>query len=96
VAATDIFTLLTADDILAGAFGNVASGSRLDTGDGFGTFLVHYGAGSSFGANNLVLTDFRSSRVAVPEPTPIFLLVPGLLVLWLRRRAGHSLQRRHV
>src|SRR5207245_1148383 len=37
-----IFTVLTAGGGLTGGFANVASGSRLTTADGFGSFVVTY------------------------------------------------------
>jgi len=39
---TDTFVILTSDQNLAGAFDNVASGARLVTADGFGSFRVDY------------------------------------------------------
>jgi PKD repeat protein len=42
VAPGDTFIVLTAGGSLTGAFSNVASGARLTTADGFGSFLVTY------------------------------------------------------
>jgi hypothetical protein len=42
VQNTDTFVILTADQILAGAFDNVASGARLITSDGLASFQVDY------------------------------------------------------
>ena len=56
--SSDTLTVLDAGNI-ANAFGNVASGERLETLDGAGSFLVSYGVGSAFDANQLVLSDFR-------------------------------------
>lgn len=56
--ATDTFTVLDSTGALTGEFENVANAARLDTTDGRGSFLVHYGAGSAFDANQIVLTDF--------------------------------------
>jgi hypothetical protein len=64
VAAGDEFTLMTANAALTGSFLNVASGSRINTLDGFASFLVSYGAGSAFGADRVVLSDVQ----LVPEP----------------------------
>ena len=51
VTNSDTFTLLISSSAFVGAFTNIASGRRLTTSGGFGTFLVTY-TGS-----NLVLTD---------------------------------------
>ncbi len=50
---SDMFTLLTADT-LVGALANVADGSRLDTLDGEGSFLVRYNGTN----NSVVLSEF--------------------------------------
>ncbi len=85
VSGGAIFTLLTADFPLTGAFSDVANGARLATIDGLGSFVVHYGAGSAYGANNLVLTS------AIPEPSSFALLLGGAGVLGLfRRRSRHA------
>jgi hypothetical protein len=76
-----IFTLLTSNSLLTGVFDNIASGARLTTADGLASFQVNYGAGSKYGANNLVLSDPR----AVPEPASIVLLAGGALALSLFR-----------
>ena len=52
VTNDDTFTLLASTFNFSGVFTNVASGSRLTTSDGFGTFLVTYSG------SNLVLSDF--------------------------------------
>jgi hypothetical protein len=80
VSDSNIFTLLTADAPLTGAFSDVANGARLATADGLGSFVVHYGAGSAYGANNLVLTN------AIPEPSIFVMLLVGVAVLPLVRR----------
>ncbi len=51
------FVLLTSHTALTGTFNNVANGARLTTADGLASFQVNYGPGSSYGANNLVLSD---------------------------------------
>ena len=51
------FVLLTSQTALTGTFNNVANGARLTTADGLASFQVNYGPGSSYGANNLVLSD---------------------------------------
>jgi hypothetical protein len=59
VSAGDQLTVLEAGAPLAGAFANVASGARVVTQPNLGSFAVSYGAGSPFGANRVVLGDFR-------------------------------------
>lgn len=49
------FTLLTSNQSITGAFGNVDSGSRLATADGGGTFLVTYVG------NSVVIGDFQAT-----------------------------------
>jgi hypothetical protein len=63
LTSSHIFTVLTSDEPLAGSFTNVASGARLATEDGLGTFLVSYGAGSG-NPNAVVLSDFLAAPVA--------------------------------
>jgi hypothetical protein len=77
VSPTDTFTVLTATS-LTGSFSNVASGSRLQTNFGQGSFLVTYSG------NSIVLSNFDP----VPEPSTWALLVmgTGALVLIARRR----------
>jgi hypothetical protein len=90
VQYTDLFTVVTADSTFSGAFGNVASGARLNTSDGYGSFLVNY-SGTS-----LQLSQY------VPEPGA-YALAAGLGLVgfglwrrgaWVRvlrpRRFGHS------
>jgi hypothetical protein len=57
----DMFTILKAAGGLAGAFTNVVTGQRLDTVDGLGSFLVHYGIGSALDANQIILAAFELS-----------------------------------
>jgi hypothetical protein len=68
---------------LAGDFANVAPGGRLFLPDGQGSFEVHYGVGSAFGARQVVLTHFDFTPI--PEPTTAVLLLLGLGWLILRR-----------
>ncbi len=82
--ASDVLTILTALSPLTQSFSNVSNGGRLDSIDGRGSFLVHYGAGSVFDAASVVLSDF----VALPEPGTIALLT--ILVLVVRRRQAAS------
>jgi T5SS/PEP-CTERM-associated repeat protein len=51
------FVVLEAISI-TGAFANAASGQRLPTADGAGSFAVHYGDGSPFDPTQVVLSDF--------------------------------------
>lgn len=84
LSGTETFTILTAAS-LSGAFANIASGARLVTADGNGSFLVSYGAGSPFSANSVVLSSFAP----IPEPSTWILLAlggAGTLVAARRRR----------
>ena len=74
------FTLLTSQD-LSGVFDNVASGARLTTADGTASFQVNYGAGSPYGADNVVLSDPQ----AVPEPASRLLFAGGAMIVGLFR-----------
>jgi hypothetical protein len=85
IKSTDVFTILTTDYTLNGAFADVASGDRLVTTDGAGSFRVNYRG------DDVILSDFQGS---VPEP-PSFtlLLIPiGLAAGWFgfRGSAGSS------
>ena len=53
ITASDKFTVLNSNSPLNGSFANVTSGSRLDTTDGFGSFIVGY-AGSTVSLTNFV------------------------------------------
>ncbi len=55
VTNSDVFTVLSATSTFTGVFNNVASGTRLLTSDGFGSFVVTY-TGS-----NVVLSNFLTS-----------------------------------
>ncbi len=85
VSDSDTFILLTADSDIIGSFNNVASGDRLLTADGLGSFVVHYGVSSPGDASQLVLGDFQ----LIPEPTTFGLLAlsSGGLIVRRRRRA---------
>ena len=56
-ANSDSFTVLTAGTPITGAFINVASGARLNTSDGSGSFVVTYNG------NSIVLSNFQASSV---------------------------------
>ena len=79
--SSDVFILAEAGSI-SGSFANAASGSRLSTVDGFGSFLVSYGQGSAFNADAVVL----SESAAVPEPSAAILCIAGMVSVTLRRR----------
>jgi autotransporter-associated beta strand protein len=57
------FTIQSAGT-LSGSFANAPNGSRLDTIDGSGSFLVNYGSGSAFNPNHVVLSDFMAEGLA--------------------------------
>lgn len=75
---------LASSSVLTGTFTNAANGARIATTDGRFTFLVNYGAGSSFGVNDVVISGFQG----VPEPSTWALLLSGAgyLALAIRRR----------
>jgi fibronectin-binding autotransporter adhesin len=57
----DVFTIADSAT-LVGSFANVLSGGRVNlTSGGVGSFRVHYGTGSPFGSDKLVLTDFQGT-----------------------------------
>jgi len=78
---------------MSGSFLNVASGGRLETADGSGSFEVDYGGSGPY-ANEIVLSNFETG--SVPEPFGITsLLLAGVAVLplrQLRRPRSHSHQ----
>ncbi len=76
VTAADTFDLLHSDHPLLGNFDNVASGSRLATADGLGSFLVTYNG------SDVILSQFQP----VPEPSAGFFVLGGLGLLLLGRR----------
>lgn len=81
VSASDTFEIILAPLLIDGQFMNVAPGERLTTSDGFGSFIVNYGATSLFGSNKVVLSDFQ----AIPEPATVLLLALGALAFAARR-----------
>ena len=71
----DTLTILSAAQPVSGSFANVASGSRLVTTDGRGSFRVNYGTGT----NTVVLSDFLlpGQMDALPTVT-LSALVPSV------------------
>jgi hypothetical protein len=63
ITNSDTFAILTSDQPLTGSFDNVASGARLITTDGLGSFRVTYS-----GQNTVTLSDF----LPAPQPTVAF------------------------
>jgi hypothetical protein len=57
---SDTFTVLNSNNLF-GFFDNIETGDRLETLDGRGSFLVHYGAGSEFATNEIRLTEFMAT-----------------------------------
>lgn len=78
----EIFTLATAGSPILGSFSNAANGSVISDQDNLGQFSIFYGAGSTYGANNVVLV----SLTQAPEPGRALLALIGLASLALRRR----------
>ena len=83
IAASDGLVILTGTN-LSGAFLNVASGGRLETADGLGSFEVDYGGTGPY-AGDVVLTHFAATPV--PEPA-LWVGLVALSALGRRRRRG--------
>ena len=77
------FILVTvgSSDAISGSFLNVSNGSRLETTDGYGSFLVSYGSGQF--TDEIVLSSFEAT---VPEPASSCILIAGSALLLARRR----------
>jgi hypothetical protein len=71
ISSSGVFFTLNANSI-AGEFDNLKSGNTLVTLDGFGSFKVNYGAGSSFDSNKLVLTNFNNEGGTLPSDLKLF------------------------
>ena len=63
---TDQFALVSAANII-GSFSNVASGSRLSTVDGAGSFRVDYGIASPFDQGQIVLSEFQPGNFVLGD-----------------------------
>ncbi len=61
--AGQTFDVLASSELI-GQFGNVLPGERLEMVDGLGSFVVHYGAGSPFGSDRVVLSDFLTALLS--------------------------------
>lgn len=61
---SDTLTIFNAAGGLFGVFNNVASGQRLSTLDGAGSFMVNYGIGSEYNQNQIVLSNFQPALAA--------------------------------
>ena len=69
-ANSDVFTIVTTQALLAGAFGNVANGARLNTADGGGSFKVTYTVvNNALLSRNVTLSDFQPTVTARPDLT---------------------------
>ena len=84
LAEGTLFTLLNSNSSVLGSFSNVANGGLLMDSAGLHTFSVHYGAGSLYNPNDVVL--FAVS----PEPGRAMLLLLGCLAVVSRRRKASS------
>ena len=76
ITSANTFQILISDQTLSGTFSNVASGGRLLTTDGLGSFIVSYNGSS------VILSNFQ----AVPEPSTFVMLLGGLGVLFCLQR----------
>ncbi len=81
--ASQTFAILSSSSSLSGLFLNVANGDRLETSDGLASFQVNYGPDSSFGANEVVLSN--PLLTAVPEPPARILLIAGIVLAGLMK-----------
>lgn len=67
-ASSDIFTVVTTQNILAGSFSNVANGNRLTTDDGGGSFQVTYSVvNDALASRNVTLSDFQPNTTTSYE-----------------------------
>jgi hypothetical protein len=76
-ANSDMFTIVTTQNILAGSFSNAPNGGRLNTADGGGSFKVTYNVlNDPVDSRNVVLSDFQPSA----SPTPCVNVQPRISV----------------
>jgi hypothetical protein len=80
LGTNDLFTLVTSNSAVLGSFSNVANGGFLTDTGGFHTFSVHYGAGSIYNPNDVVLS------AVTPEPGRALLIWIGLAGVLMRRK----------
>ena len=82
IEETGALVVVDAASTILGEFENAASGERLATVDGLGSFMVSYGLGSAFNPAALVLSNFQP----IPEPSTALLIATGMLLLCVRHR----------
>ena len=88
VTQNSTFTLLASTGLLSDSFSNVADGQRLLTQDGKFSFLVNYGAESTFNVDDVILSD---AIEIVPEPSTWTLLLGGVgAVFFMARRRNKA------
>jgi hypothetical protein len=58
VTGANVFTIVNGASAITGSFSNAVNNGRVLTADSLGTFLVHYGAGSSYAPDDLVLSNY--------------------------------------
>ncbi len=76
VSNSDTFTLVSSNG-LSGSFTNIASGNRLDTSDGFGSFLVTYSG------DEIILSNFAAvgAKFGPPDTIPGTYLIDNTTVI---------------
>ena len=71
-ANSDVFTIVTTQQILAGSFSNVANGGRINTEDGAGSFRVTYNVlNDPIASSKVVLSDFQPINRCDTDPPGI-------------------------
>ena len=80
--SSDVFTIVTTQTILAGAFNNVPSGGRLNTVDGTGSFVVTYHVPNNPAlSQNVTLSNFGPPIVQLLNISTRMRVLPGDNVL---------------
>ena len=70
-ANSDALTIFVTQQILAGSFSNAPNGSRLNTDDGGGSFIVTYNVlNDPIASSKVVLSNFEPTLAPTPTPTP--------------------------